>query len=598
MLRTSALILAALVLAGGVLSSQVRAEDAGQEDLDKATQTKLAANSLTDLNEVIRLCESAQKKGLDKDNQSFANELLSSTLIQRGALVANAIFESIPPSPRWPNFRRVALEDLERAVKLGAKQPEAFYMIARLNQLPGGDEKRAKDCLDLALQAAGDNPALRSKILVLRASAEKDNAKKLADLAEAIKAAPKDPTALRTRAMLYAQQDQNEKALADFDAALKLDPDHVATIEAKASTLAELKRYDDALTAIAKLRQLEPKSIMPLVQEARIQALQGNRDGALHNLNQAEQLEPGNVGVLLLRGMIYQEMKENDKALADVERVLKLRPGLEPAVRLRAVLLAGAGKFDLAIQQLSELIKGDPNDVESRLQMAMFYQASDQPRKAVELYSEVLQKMPDNHFALRGRADALLSVGKHAEAIADYEKALKQNAEDSSVLNNLAWVLATSPIDKLRNGKRAIELAKKACELTEYKQAHILSTLAAGYAETGDFETAKKWSRKAIELGPKEQKEALEKELASYDAGKPIREMQTAPEQPNQKAPAAKDGKPAAPPAKDAKPSPSPAKAAEAAAPKPQPSKAGPEKPNSTDGPQLLPSQDAKPVKP
>jgi hypothetical protein len=92
-------------------------------------------------------------------------------------------------------------------------------------------------------------------------------------------------------------------------------------------------------------------------------------------------------------------------------------------------------------------------------------------------------------------------------------------------LNNLAWVLATSPVDQLRDGKRAIELATKACKLTDYKKPHILSTLAAAYAETGDFETAKKWSQKAVELGEGEEKEALEKELESYRAGKPVREL-------------------------------------------------------------------------
>jgi tetratricopeptide (TPR) repeat protein len=93
-------------------------------------------------------------------------------------------------------------------------------------------------------------------------------------------------------------------------------------------------------------------------------------------------------------------------------------------------------------------------------------------------------------------------------------------------------VLATSPDDKLRDGKRAIELATKACEVTKYEKPHILSTLAAAYAETGDFETAKKWSRKAVELGiqDKEVDEQLKQELESYEQKKPWRERQTVEE--------------------------------------------------------------------
>ncbi|MEC8346323.1 MAG: hypothetical protein VXZ63_14355, partial [Planctomycetota bacterium] len=87
--------------------------------------------------------------------------------------------------------------------------------------------------------------------------------------------------------------------------------------------------------------------------------------------------------------------------------------------------------------------------------------------------------------------------------------------------------LGTSPKDDLRDGERAVELGLKACEVTEYKEPHILSTLAAAYAETGDFENAKKWSSKAVELAEDgEQKENLSKELESYEAGKAWRELQ------------------------------------------------------------------------
>ncbi|NLX95256.1 MAG: tetratricopeptide repeat protein [Rhodopirellula sp.] len=530
----------------GLCSVQVRAANEGQEDLDKATQAKITANTLSDLGEVIRLCESAITKGLDEDNTQFANQLLASTLIQRGSAAGAAIFEALPPPAQWKAFRRVALTDLERAVELDADQPEALYLIARLNLLPDGDEKRAAEALESASKAVNVDAALRAKILTLRASVEDDEQKKAAYLKEAIETAPGDPSALRTRGLLYAGQGKSEEALADFNAALELEPEHTPTLEAKAMVLAQLKRYDEALVILAKIRELEPESIAPLVQEARVHALRENNEAALHTLEQAEKMAPDNLAVLLLRASIYQQMEKDDEALADVEKALKLRPDLEPAMRLRAILLAGSGKFNLAIDQLGELLKSDPKDLESLLQLAMFYQADNQPRKAIEFYGEALQQDPKNPFALRGRADANLSVGEHAKAIADYNQAIEVSPEDTGVLNNLAWVLATSPVDEIRNGKRAIELATKACELTEFKQAHILSTLAAGYAETGDFDSARKWSQKAVELGDEEQREPLAKELESYKANKPWREMQTAPEEkPDPSKPAESPSKPA-----------------------------------------------------
>ena len=121
---------------------------------------------------------------------------------------------------------------------------------------------------------------------------------------------------------------------------------------------------------------------------------------------------------------------------------------------------------------------------------------ANQPHKAIESLSKAIDQDPDDADAFRLRADAYLSTGKHAEAINDFEHVLPQAEKDSNLLNNFAWVLATSPDDKLRDGERAVKLATEACELTGYETPHILSTLAAAYAESGDFENAKKWSAK------------------------------------------------------------------------------------------------------
>jgi Tfp pilus assembly protein PilF len=162
--------------------------------------------------------------------------------------------------------------------------------------------------------------------------------------------------------------------------------------------------------------------------------------------------------------------------------------------------------------------------------MAAYYVADNRPRRAIELLTNILEEDEKNAQALRSRGDAYLSVSKHAEAIKDYEIAMKEEPEDTGVLNNFAWVLATSPDDKVRNGKRALELAKKACDLTGYKKPHILSTLASCHAELGDFDEAIKWSTKACDMSPDDIKEQLSKELESYKQKKPWRESQNVEE--------------------------------------------------------------------
>ena len=158
------------------------------------------------------------------------------------------------------------------------------------------------------------------------------------------------------------------------------------------------------------------------------------------------------------------------------------------------------------------------------MQLAMNYSMGDFHDAAIDEFSKVIRQEPKNWLAKYSRADTYLNVGKHKEAIADYEAALEINQEYDNLLNNLAWVLSTSPVDDVRDGKRAVELALKACEVSNYEKPHILSTLAAAYAESGDFKNAVKWANKAVEIGREDIQEQLEHELKSYSKKKPWRE--------------------------------------------------------------------------
>ena len=95
-------------------------------------------------------------------------------------------------------------------------------------------------------------------------------------------------------------------------------------------------------------------------------------------------------------------------------------------------------------------------------------------------------------------------------------------------MNNLAWLLATYPDDKFRNGKRAVELAEWACKVTSYKIPKLLDTLAAAYAEEKRFTEAIETATKALELAelqknPVVQIQQIRFRLEQYKAGRPIR---------------------------------------------------------------------------
>ncbi|REK08284.1 MAG: tetratricopeptide repeat protein [Planctomycetota bacterium] len=489
------MFVAAMLLAAASHAPLAAEESAteGTEDgatlLYKATETKLSAESLADLNKVIELSQEALDAGLDEADRPFAEELLASTLSQRAELVCEELFEHPVRPSRAQLLLRMALSDLERTTALHAEQPQAQYLLGRLYTHLGQADK-ARQALDVAVRLTDDDPVAKSKALVVRASLQEDPEARLADYDAAAALTPGDPAVMRFRGMHHMTEENVELAIADFKTAVEIDPEDADTYEALGMAQAVAEEHDASLESFNKAIELRPRSPGALTHRARLRALKGDYPAAL----------------------------------ADVEKAMQQRPGSVQALLLHASLLATTGKLEPALAELNVLRQVLPNNPEVLLQVGTLYQAKKEEAKAIEVFDQLLAGDPKHAAGLRGRADTYLNLGRQAEAIADYEAALKVEPNNSGVLNNLAWVLATSPKEDLRDGKRAIELAKKACELTDYKQAHIISTLAAGYAEIGDFDEAINWSQKAVDLGTGPAKAQLAQELESYHARQPWRE--------------------------------------------------------------------------
>lgn len=523
------------------------AENEGQADLDQATQLKVSAETLDELNDVVDHAESAIEKGLDADNKKFAEQLLVSTLVQRGQLFAGAVFNVPAQDPqrglRSMQFRQFALSDLQRAVSLDSKIVDAQLLIGKLQSLPLGDESAARKALTKVINNEEATPDQKAEAYALRSAVQKDEKEQLADLNKAVELQSDKPEYLRLRAQHLFEKEKQEDALADIDRALKLEPDHAATNELRGMILLGLNKYDEALKSFDRASELAPESSMPYQQRGDLYRQKGDLQKALEQLSKALELQPDNVPTLLVRASVYYELKQPEKALEDIDAAIKVQPTLAQPHMMKAEILAATNHLDQAIAHLEKLLESAPNNELLLNRLGTFYLLANKPRKAIDAASRVLEKDPDNYAALRFRGDAYLNVGKHAEAVADFDKALTQKEDDESLLNNFAWVLCTSPDDKVRDGARALKLATKAAESSGYETPHILSTLAAAYAETGDFDNAVKWSEKSVELAQKLVDEAkpeddkaklesdrdqLQKELQTYHDKKPTRERQTA----------------------------------------------------------------------
>jgi tetratricopeptide (TPR) repeat protein len=530
--RLVILLFASAIL--GSVSAFAQEKDAaspGQADLDEATKLKIAARSFEDLSKVIKHCEKAIKAGLTDENREFAEQLMVATRLQRATQICSEIFDRNPPNENWRQLARAAMIDLELSIRVQPKVAEAHFLLGRIHALPGGNRRRAVASFDKAIEFAGDNRILKSQALTYRGEAKDATKDRLADYNEALKLVPDNAAALRARGLLFMQQNKHAKAVADFKRAIELEPEHAKTHEALAIGLLINEDVDKAKASLDEAIKLAPKSATAYAYRARVLLVQQKFDDALTDINRALKMVPDSIGWLLLRSEIFEKSEQFDNALADIETVIELKPDFFDAIRRKAALLVATDRMDEAIKALHSAVDKNPDQVELRMTLGVLYHSKKEPRKAIEQFDRVAEADVKHWALFRHRADALLSIGKQAEAMRDYESALKLNPKNPGILNNLSWLLSTSPEEELRNGKRAIELAERAAKETDHKAAYILSTLAAAYAESGDFKKAIEWSEKAVALGEDDIGDQLNKELESYKAKKPWRELQNVEEE-------------------------------------------------------------------
>lgn len=511
---------------------EAAAED-GAADFEKATALKISANRLRDLDKVVQLCESALKKGLDADSEKFCRQMMLDSLMEYANQMSARILAPARDA-NWQFMRQEALKRLEKAVAAKDDLRAAWLLIAKLNVLERGDRAAGLNAVAKLIDLAADDKRQLSETLLVRAGYAENDEDRLEDLNQAVEVDPTHVEALRTRGLYFYLKDESEKAVADFRKLLEVDSSDVASGILLAESLIQTKDYDEALKLLDEM-QAEPGDDRITLLKAQVYFSQENYDKSLENATKALENNEDNLQAINLKILSLLQLDRFEEASQEANDLVRRAPGLPQAYWLRSIALSSMDKFDEAIADLKILVDNVPENPLYRLQLGNLYNASDRPRRAIEVYDDLISEVPELEGLYRSRGDAYLAIGKHKEAIADYEKELKQSPEDSGTLNNLAWVLSTSPEDDLRDGQKAIELATKSCELTEFKQPHILSTLASSYAEAGDFAKALEWIEKALKLAEETNSKNLEdikKELEAYKKNEKWREKEDTAEAP------------------------------------------------------------------
>ena len=149
--------------------------------------------------------------------------------------------------------------------------------------------------------------------------------------------------------------------------------------------------------------------------------------------------------------------------------------------------------YDKAIADCNEAIELGSRDPLARIYRGLAWSEKKEYDKAIADYDEAIRLEPNNAFALYARASAWARRKQYARADADLAQASRLAPDNPLTYNGRAWTWATCPDAKFRDGRKAVDSATKACELTDWNEAGLIDTLAAAYAEVGDFASALKW---------------------------------------------------------------------------------------------------------
>jgi len=227
-------------------------------------------------------------------------------------------------------------------------------------------------------------------------------------------------------------------------------------------------------------------------------------------------------------GETLSDMGLKKEAMELCAEAVKISPNSPVAQFNFGMALLQNNRLDEALAHLDAAGRLAPHNSEIQYNLGLVLLLHNKPDEAAGHFAAALAERPDFAEAHYRLAQALSQQHKSKEAVFQYREALRLKPDFADALNELAWILATAPDPGLRSGTEAVQLAKRACELTQNRQAAFLTTLSAAHAETGRFSDAIATAQKAGEVA----QTAGQKKIAAqdgellklYQAGYPFRE--------------------------------------------------------------------------
>ncbi len=308
-----------------------------------------------------------------------------------------------------------------------------------------------------------------------------------------IRVSPTSPASHNNLSAVLLMRSQVEEAIREARESIRLDPRHTGAYVSLGNGLMRQERIAEAAEAFRFAVNIDPHYAR-----------------AHHNL-----------------GLALYRLGQYDDSVSELSRAIELQPDYAEGFQNYGAALLKVGRFEAARDSFQQAVRRQPKMADGWSGLGNADVRLGRFAEALADYERAAHIDPTRGEDRRQLAALLFQAGRPDEAVRELRDAARVCPEAVPLLNDLAWTLATQRDARLRDGAEAVRVAEKACSLTSYREARVLDTLAAAYAESGAFDQAAATARLALEqANPKDAKlsEAIRTRLALYESRKPYRE--------------------------------------------------------------------------
>lgn len=318
------------------------------------------------------------------------------------------------------------------------------------------------------------------------------------------------------------------RAEAEFIEAHRVNPTYPDPLNRLAELQLRQGRLREAEASFREASRLAPHDAQARVNLGGLLWRLGRTDEALSAFIEAIRAEPTHPGAHYNLGFALSAQGHPPEAVAEFREAVRLSPNYLEAWTALGRALAGQGLFADAVPPFREAVRLGPTNSNCQLNLANALWLSGQTNEAAGFFANVRRLDPGLAGQLVQAGKKLLSQGQATTSVARFRVALQIEPSNGTALQELAWLLATAPEPELRNGAEAVQLAERACTLTNSQECRVRGVLDAAYAEAGRFDdaihAAEQAKSIALTIGDQSSAQVADARLALYRHHQPFRQ--------------------------------------------------------------------------